>query len=108
MNDIETPMVTTKHLPARLPAGCGAPGCFACEGHGKIDWVQLGRQDCHICVEPMRYEYKIREMLAEEATRLWKRDLGRGITIGNAETYIALAVLSFRDGTLVHPSLEAA
>lgn len=104
MND--TPVVTTDHLPARLPAGCGAPGCFACGGHGKVDWVRLGRQDCHICVEPE--EYEIREMLAEEATRLWKRDLGRGITIGNAETYIALAVLSFRDGTLTHPSLEAA
>ena len=106
MNDKDTYLVTTKHLPARLPAGCGAPGCFACGGHGKIDWVQMGRQDCHVCVEPE--EDEIREMLAAEASRLWKRDIGRGVTIGNAETYIALAVLSFRDGTLAHPSLEAA
>jgi hypothetical protein len=40
------------------------------------------------------------EIVADEATRLWHRDLGRGVTHGTKALYVRFAVESYETGEI--------
>lgn len=113
------PSVRPEHLPCKLRLGstcaecdgtckvpcswcggrgtrkCGAPDCDGLHECDECHGVR--REHCPVCVHK---DEQARERIAEEATRLWRRDIGRGITTGAARTYIEFAIQAYRDGEI--------
>jgi hypothetical protein len=65
--------------------------CVACDSEGKVT--------CAAC-RGTGGGLAVRRALAAEATRLWKRDVGRGIIHGTKDLYIRFAIESLRDGEI--------
>lgn len=61
--------------------------CEVCDG-------KSGSARCAACAA-------LRKALAVEASRLHRRDIGRGVTVGTKEQYIAFAIESRGDGSLL-------
>ena len=109
--------------------GLGDPDCLECHGEGLMSCGECDgsgttrcERDCcdrsHRCLEcggngdatcdVCRHSVESpRDLIAAEATRLWARDIGRGITTGEKATYIRLAVDSYREGELTKASRAA-
>ena len=91
-------------------AGYGHAECKTCCGDGETSCGNPccdGGHKCHACngtgggpCSCFADERSGRAILAAEATRLWKRDVGRNILTGKAETYIAFAVRAANDGEI--------
>ena len=81
--------------------GDGATSCGndCCDGSHKCDECKGdGESTCPECLgKDTRREVSIKAAIAAEATYLWKRDVGRGITAGEMGLYIGFAVESFRE-----------
>lgn len=106
-----------------LPKDLGDPDCEECDGYGYVNCDSCdgdgttscgndccdgshecadchgdGEQTCPKCLGlNTRRAESIKEALAAEATYLWQRDVGRGVTTGKMGLYIGFAVESFRE-----------
>ena len=77
---------------------CGGSGADPDGEEGVTCWGCLGStyQECNTC-DGSALSLGTRKRIAAEATRLWHRDVGRGVTTGTVNVYVDLAVLSLRE-----------
>jgi hypothetical protein len=110
-------------LPRKLPPigdgecevckGDGVVGCAACDGAGSTSCGRSCCNECHKCeacggngdrscsgCRGSGASAHVRAVIVGEANRLWRRDIGRGITTGAKELYIGFAIDGLRDGEI--------
>lgn len=119
----KNPYTVWTHDIRELPPGLGDPDCDECDGFGVVSCDECdgdgqkecdspccdGSHDCGGCGgdgsvkcpeclgKRAAAHESIKAWVAAEATRLWRRDVGRGITTGTKATYIGFAFDSIRE-----------
>ncbi len=117
MSKPELPTVTPDDVDG--PEDGMSGDCEYCDGDGTVECSECGGsgtdpedeeddelccacfgstyEDCDIC-DGSALSLDTRKHIAAEATRLWHRDIGRGVTTGTKDVYIAFAFESLREG----------